>query len=165
MHHLRHMAKSIERNASVIVRLSLFTIRIKMNRLFTLLPPDSVSMVSDLVSSFDNLTISIVSPRKRKLGDYCKQLSGTHRITLNENLPPYAMLIVLVHELAHLKTRLIHGKNVTSHGKEWKAIYSNMLKEFIYKNIFPQNIAQDVMLHAQKPCACFPKTLDKLRQE
>ena len=136
-----------------------------MNQLFTLLPPDSVPMMSDLISSFDNLTISIVSPRKRKLGDYCKQLNGTHRITLNEDLPPYAMLIVLIHEFAHLKTRLIYGKNVTSHGKEWKAIYSSLLKEFIYKNIFPQNIAQDVMLHAQKPCACFPKTLDKLRQK
>lgn len=134
-----------------------------MNRLLTLLPSDSVPMVSELISSFNNLTISLVPSRKRKLGDYSKPSEKSHRITINEDLPPYAMLIVLIHELAHLKTRLIYAKTVSSHGKEWKAIYSSLLKEFIYKNIFPQDIAEEVMLHAQKPCACYPKSLDKLR--
>ena len=157
------MGKDTVQNVNVIVRLSLSFFNHRMKQLTDCLPPESHKLVQKQLAEYDNLSIRLVKPRKRILGNYFQDGDGKHIITLNENLAPYAMLLVLIHELAHLKTRLIYAKTVSSHGKEWKAIYSSLLKEFIYKNIFPQDIAEEVMLHAQKPCACYPKSLDKLR--
>lgn len=107
----------------------------------------------------------MVSPRSRKLGTYSQTPEGRHIITLNDNLSPYVMLIVLVHEMAHLENRLQNGRTVSPHGKEWKAIYSRMLKEYIYRNIFPEDLAETLMRHALKPCATFPKELMHLLEK
>lgn len=157
------MEKDTDRNASVIVLLSLSFFNLRMRQLTDCLPPESIPLVENQLSEYKNLTIRLVKPRKRILGNYFQDIDGKHIITLNENLAPYAMLIVLIHETAHLETRLIYGRKVNPHGKEWKQIYSSLLKNYIYKNVFSKQLAESLMLHARKPCAMFPKSLAGLR--
>lgn len=157
------MEKDTDRNASVIVLLSLSFFNHRMRQLTDCLPPESIPLVENQLSEYKNLTIRLVKPRKRILGNYFQDRDGKHIITLNENLAPYAMLLVLIHETAHLETRLIYGRKVNPHGKAWKQIYSSLLKNYIYENIFPKQWAETVFLHAQKPCATFPKSLAGLR--
>ena len=158
------MGKDTVQNVNVIVLLSLSFFNHRMKQLTDCLPPESHKLVQSQLAEYDNLSIRLVKPRKRILGNYFQDGDSKHIITLNENLAPYAMLLVLIHELAHLETRLKYGKKVSSHGKEWKQIYSSLLKNHIYENIFPKQWSEIVFLHAQKPCATFPKTLDFTRQ-
>ena len=157
------MEKDTDRNVNVIVLLSLSFFNHRMKQLTDCLPPESIPLVENQLSEYKNLTIRLVKPRKRILGNYFQDRDGKHIITLNENLASYAMLLVLIHEIAHLETRLKYGKKVSAHGKEWKQIYSSLLKNYIYENIFPKQWAETVFLHAQKPCATFPKSLAGLR--
>jgi len=129
------------------------------------LPAQSLEEVAKQLSAYPDTEIRLVPPRSRKLGTYSRTPDGKHLITLNDNLPPYVMLIVLVHEMAHLENRLQNGRTVSPHGKEWKAIYSRMLKEYIYRNIFPKDLAETLMRHVLKPCATFPKELMHLLEE
>ncbi len=133
-----------------------------MKPLLTHLPAQSLEEVEKQLSAYPDTDIRLVPPRSRKLGTYSRTPEGRHIITLNDNLPPYVMLIVLVHEMAHLENRLQNGSTVSPHGKEWKAIYTRMLKEYIYRNIFPKDISELLMHHALKPCATFPKELSRL---
>lgn len=126
------------------------------------LPAQSFDKVAGQLSAYGNTEVRLVPPRSRKLGTYRPTPQGGHLITLNDNLPPYIMLIVLIHEMSHLENRLQNGNNVSSHGKEWKHIYSRMLKDYIYRNIFPKELAEPLMQHAQKPCATFPKELNHM---
>lgn len=157
------MGKDTDQNVNVIVLLSLSFFNLRMRQLTDCLPPESHKLVQSQLAEYDNLSVRLVKPRKRILGNYFQDRDGKHIITLNENLAPYAMLIVLIHETAHLETRLIYGRMVNPHGKEWKQIYSSLLKNYIYKNVFSKQLAESLMLHARKPCATFPKSLAGLR--
>lgn len=151
------MAKSIVQNANATVRLSLSFLCPTMRGLYTLLPPEAEKKCYDLISGYKNLTIKTVHSRKRTLGNYRQCGNGEHLITINDNLSPYTTLVVLIHEIAHLETRLRYGKSVPAHGKEWKQTYTILLKSFIYSNIFPKSIAENIMLHAMKPRATMSK--------
>ncbi len=151
------MAKSIVQNANATVRLSLSFLFLTMRGLYSLLPPEAEKKCSDLIAGYKNLTIKTVHSRKRTLGNYRQSSNGEHLITINDNLSPYTTLVVLIHEIAHLETRLRYGRAVSAHGKEWKQTYTTLLKSFIYSNIFPKSIAENVMLHALKPQATISK--------
>ena len=120
MHQVLRMAKSIVQNANATVRLSLSFLCPTMRGLYTLLPPEAEKKCYDLISGYKDLTIKTVHSRKRTLGNYRQCADGEHLITINDNLSPYMTLVVLIHEIAHLETRLRYGKSVPAHGKEWK---------------------------------------------
>jgi predicted SprT family Zn-dependent metalloprotease len=63
-----------------------------------------------------------------------------HRISVNGNLNKFSFLITLLHELAHLLAFENYGNRIQAHGKEWKFVYSNLLKDFIDKKIFPPDV-------------------------
>ena len=87
--------------------------------------------------------LTITRGRKTVLGDYRHAtLYKTHRISVNGDLNQYAFLITLIHELAHLVTFMQYSNRVQAHGKEWKACYGLMLKDFISKKIFPLPVEQ-----------------------
>ena len=46
-----------------------------------------------------------------------------------------------------------YGNRILAHGKEWKFIYSNLLKDFINKKIFPADIEQALHQSMQNPAA------------
>ena len=98
--------------------------------------------------------LTITRERRSILGDYRHRTQhANHRISINGNLNPYAFLITLLHEIAHLVTFEQYGNKVMSHGREWKKIYGQFLQQFILHKIFPQDIEHELKISLQNPAA------------
>jgi len=97
----------------------------------------------------------ITKPRKTKLGDYRPPHGrrGFHKITVNGDLNKYEFFVTLVHEVAHLITHVKYGRSVSPHGKEWKQKYSELLKETIKGNCFPNELINQINKHSNNPSA------------
>ena len=125
------------------------------------IPENSAQLVLDYLNKYKvHLTIS--RQRKSVLGDYRHATNyKTHRISVNGNLNEYAFLITLIHELAHLVTFIKYGNRVQSHGKEWKALYALLLKDFIRLNVFPEDIVNALQqsLHNLPASSCADEEL------
>jgi hypothetical protein len=106
------------------------------------LPQGSFSLVQPLLNNYP-LQLRISRPRKTKFGDYRLPLkSEPHRISVNGNLNPYAFLITLLHEYAHLVAYAEYGRKIKPHGLEWQTTFSKICDPFMSAGIFPENIAQ-----------------------
>jgi len=89
--------------------------------------------------------LKITRNRKTKLGDYRPPVRHTnHRISVNYDLNPYAFLITLVHELAHLVVYEQFENQVSPHGKEWKKAYREMMQDFLKTEVFPPELLKAV---------------------
>ncbi len=98
--------------------------------------------------------LTITRRRQTILGDYRHAVEGkTHRISVNGNLNPYAFLITLLHELAHLFTYEQFGHRVQAHGQEWKNEFSKILARFLLKKVFPADIEKALLSTLQNPAA------------
>ncbi len=98
--------------------------------------------------------LTVTRERKSVWGDYRNGTSfQNHRISVNGNLNPYAFLITLLHELAHLVTFMQYGNRVQSHGREWKQVYSHILKDFMQLHIFPGDILKVLQQSVHNPAA------------
>ncbi len=98
--------------------------------------------------------LTITRERKSILGNYRNAHSDkNHRITVNGNLNPYSFLITLLHELAHLLTFEKFGHRVQAHGREWKAVFGELLAQFIVKQVFPKDIEQELTRSLSNPAA------------
>lgn len=98
--------------------------------------------------------LTITRQRETILGDYRhSHLGKGHRISVNGNLNKYNFLITLLHELAHLFTYERYGHRVSPHGTEWKNEFSHILKQFLIKKIFPENIKEALLLTLKNPSA------------
>jgi hypothetical protein len=117
------------------------------------LPPGSFPLVEPFLLHY-KVHLTITRSRQTILGDYRNaHADKAHRITVNGNLNPYAFLITLLHELAHLITFMRFGHRVASHGKEWKGQFADLLKQFLQSSLFPQDIAHQLALSLQNPAA------------
>ena len=68
------------------------------------IPVDAVDMVFEMIRQY-KVHLKVSRKRSSKLGDYRSPHNGNgHQITVNHDLNPYAFLITLVHEFAHLLT-------------------------------------------------------------
>lgn len=88
-------------------------------------------------------SIKIVRARKTKLGDYRppRRPNATPVLSINGDLNPYAFLITLVHEWAHLEIYRDHEwGQVKPHGPEWQARFQNLMQPFLNQKIFPPDI-------------------------
>jgi SprT protein len=98
--------------------------------------------------------LTITRHRQSILGDYRHQTHHrNHRISVNGSLNPYAFLITLLHELAHLLTFEQHMNRVPAHGREWKMIYSRLLQQFLQHRVFPADIERELLLSLKNPAA------------
>jgi SprT protein len=98
--------------------------------------------------------LTITKSRSSVLGDYRNaHADKAHRISVNGNLNPYAFLVTLLHELAHLITFIRYGHRVDAHGKEWKQQFSELLKHFLETSIFPIDIRNQLMQSLTNPAA------------
>lgn len=98
--------------------------------------------------------LTITRERKTVLGDYRFAVNGkNHRISVNGNLNPFAFLITLLHELAHLVAFLKYGNRIVPHGREWQHTYGEILRDFLIMKVFPDDIAREVAVTLQKPGA------------
>jgi hypothetical protein len=109
--------------------------------------------------------LTITRERKSILGDYRHAIDGkNHRISVNGNLNPYAFLITLIHELAHLVTFNAYGNAVYAHGKEWKLLYGKLMAGFLKANLFPVDIraALEHSLHNLPASSCADEKLMRI---
>lgn len=109
--------------------------------------------------------LTITRERKSVLGDYRHATAGqNHRISINGSLNKFSFLITLIHELAHLVTFMEYGNQVQSHGKEWKKIYRDQLKDFLSLSVFPDDIlaALKKNLHNLPASSCADEDLMRI---
>jgi hypothetical protein len=117
------------------------------------LPPNTLEEVLAYLQ-FYHVHLTVARDRKSILGDYRHRThASNHRISVNGNLNKYAFLITLLHELAHLLTFEKHGNKVASHGREWKAIFGQLLARFIEHKVFPDDITHALMQSLHNPAA------------
>ena len=117
------------------------------------LPENSFEQVSFFLQHY-KVHLTITAKRESVLGDYRSAVKGkNHRISVNGNLNKFSFLITLLHELAHLLAFENYGNRIQPHGKEWKFVYSNLLKDFISRKVFPQDIEFALHDSVQNPAA------------
>jgi SprT protein len=117
------------------------------------LPAGAYDMVLQYLRQY-KVHLTITRKRNSILGDY-RHRTGyrNHRISVNGNLNMYSFLITLLHELAHLLTFEQHGRKLQPHGKEWKKIYSELLRFYLAHKIFPADIETEIMKSQKNPAA------------
>jgi predicted SprT family Zn-dependent metalloprotease len=124
-----------------------------LQSLVDFLPEGAYPMVEPYLLHY-KVHLTITRSRSSVLGDYRNAHAGkAHRISVNGNLNPYAFLVTLLHELAHLITFIRFGHRVEAHGKEWKQQFSELLKNFIGASFFPNDIKSQLEQSLTNPAA------------
>jgi hypothetical protein len=119
----------------------------------TYIPDASFDLVMPLILQY-KVHLLVTRERQTKLGDYRNAHYGkNHRISVNGNLNKYAFLITLLHELAHLLAFESFGHKIAPHGREWKNLYGDLLKDFLMANIFPADVRSELELILHNPAA------------
>jgi len=117
------------------------------------LPPHTYEPVAAYLQQY-HVHLTVTRSRKSVLGDYRhRHRDQNHRISVNGDLNPYAFLITLLHELAHLLTFEQYGNRVAPHGAEWKRLFGQLLARFIEQNVFPDDIRQALLRSVHNPAA------------
>lgn len=117
------------------------------------LPPNTYEAVLHYLQLY-KVHLTVARDRKSILGDYRHRTSvHNHRISVNGNLNRYSFLITLLHELAHLLTFEKWSNKVSSHGKEWKTTFAQLLAQFIEHHIFPEDIKKVLLQTLHNPAA------------
>lgn len=104
----------------------------------------------------NKVQLRVSKARKTKLGDFrAASNGGSPRISVNHNLNPYAFLITLVHEMAHVEVwnNRNRFRRIQPHGKEWRTAFSQMMKPFLNEDIFPATLLPVVHRYFLKPKA------------
>ncbi len=117
------------------------------------LPPNTFDAVFNYLQ-FHHVHLTVARERKSILGDYRHRTNAkNHRISVNGNLNSYSFLITLLHELAHLLAFEKFGNGISSHGKEWKNTFGQLLDKFIKQDIFPIDVKQALLRSLNNPAA------------
>lgn len=116
------------------------------------LPEHAVDAVFELIKVY-GVHLKIVNDRVTRHGDYHRDGSGAHRITVNASLNKYRFLITLVHEIAHLAAFEKYGRNIKPHGNEWKLTFQRLMVPFIRPEIFPPQLLPLLARHFRNPKA------------
>src|SRR6186997_3717877 len=124
-----------------------------LTHLNSFLPTGTYHAVEEYLR-FYKIHLTVTQHRKSILGDYRHRTHhANHRISVNGSLNRFSFLITLLHELAHLLVFEEHGNKVLSHGKEWKFIYGNLLRQFLEERIFPADIESELLRSLKNPAA------------
>ncbi len=116
-------------------------------------PIESVDIVAEWIIKH-KIKVKITKSRQTKIGDYRHPFNGKgHQITINHDLNKYAFLITFTHEVAHLKTWLLHQNKVSPHGAEWKNEFKLLLHPLIHHSIFPQDVIIALKKYVANPAA------------
>src|SRR5690606_1249679 len=110
----------------------------------------------------------ISKSRTSKFGDYRSPYKDKgHRISVNHNLNPYALLVTTVHEFAHLKTWNEHRTKAKPHGIEWKQNFKLLMKPFFELEVFPDHVRQAVLSYLANPAdsSCSDLTLYRILKQ
>ena len=125
----------------------------KIEVLAQYLPEQAAPIIAKWIDYFQ-CEFKISKNRATKLGDYRHPFKGNgHKISVNNDLNPYAFLVTTVHEFAHLLTYNDHKNKVKPHGTEWKNNFKRMMKPFFELNIFPADIHHTITKYLNNPAA------------
>ncbi|WP_316746843.1 sprT domain-containing protein [Pedobacter gandavensis] len=117
------------------------------------MPPAAAPIIAKWIDYFQ-CEFKISKNRVTKLGDYRHPYQGLgHKISVNNDLNPYAFLVTTVHEFAHLLTWNDHKNKVKPHGGEWKHNFKRMMAPFIEQSIFPQDVELAIVSYLANPSA------------
>jgi SprT protein len=117
------------------------------------IPEKAVARISEWIFTYD-FKLRIKKSRSSKYGDYRPPIGKeNHQITINYDMNPYAFLITLVHEIAHLTNWNKHKNSVLPHGAEWKLEFKILMNYFLYEQIFPEDVTQALKKYMQNPAA------------
>ena len=109
-------------------------------KLSQFLPPQCVDAVHGWLHE-GGLRLRITRSRGSKLGDFRGALPGQPPvISLNGDLNKYTFFVVFVHEYAHFLVWKKHGHRAKPHGREWKAIYTELMIPFLTEVVFPSEL-------------------------
>jgi len=126
---------------------------VPVNQLEQFLPPGTGEAVLQYLHQY-KVHLTIARERKSILGDYRHRThQQNHRISVNGNLNPYAFLVTLLHEIAHLLTFEQFGHRVAAHGKEWKTVFGKLLHQFVQHKVFPPDIEKELLESLKNPAA------------
>ncbi len=113
------------------------------------LPAEAVDWVYGYLNRH-KVHFHITRKRSSKYGDY--RWPGPqhpfHEISVNGDLAPHLFLWVLLHEAAHLETRLAYGSRVAAHGHEWQRQYATLLLDSI--DFFPGELKDSIRAYAHR---------------
>jgi SprT protein len=125
----------------------------KVELLAQYMPAEAAPVIAKWIDYFQ-CEFKISKNRATKLGDYRHPFkTAGHKISVNNNLNPYAFLVTTVHEFAHLLTWNEHKNKVKPHGSEWKHNYKRMMSPFLDQNLFPADIHKAILNYLQNPAA------------
>jgi hypothetical protein len=121
--------------------------------LSTYLPSGADSLVLHYLQRY-RVHLTITQKRQTVLCDYRHPVPGqSHRISVNGDLNPYAFLITILHELAHLITFEKWGPRVAAHGSEWKKCYGELLTALLDQVELPHDIHTALKTSLKNPAA------------
>lgn len=121
------------------------------------LPAGLLPHVAPLIAAH-RVTIRLSRPRRSKLGDHRPPGRGFrhHRITVNDNLNPYAFLTTLLHEIAHVATwekLRLRVRRYPPHGRDWKREFAKILEPAVAGGMLPDDITAALAAYMQNPAA------------
>ena len=85
----------------------------------------------------NGILLERVAPRKTLWAEYSPGtftqggIEYNARITLGEDLKGKALYLIILHELAHYKADKQYGWGIRPHGKEWQAIYKQLVQNHL----------------------------------
>lgn len=127
------------------------------------LPEKAAPLVATWIDHLQ-VELKINRPRESVLGDYRHPHGQNgHRISINNDLNPYAFLITLVHEFAHLIAWNKFRNQVRPHGNEWKQEFKRLMQPFFDRDIFPEKIKRAVITYLRNPGASSCTDVNLLR--
>jgi SprT protein len=103
--------------------------------------------------------IRLARPRRTKLGDHRPpgRAARLHRISINQDLNPYAFLTTLLHEIAHAATWDRHERHrrrrLRPHGAEWRDEYAAILRPVVALGVLPEDVAVALERSLARPAA------------
>ncbi|GAA4412727.1 SprT-like domain-containing protein [Nibrella viscosa] len=109
----------------------------------------------------------VTRPRRTKFGDFRVFPDGQVQITVNADLNPYAFLITLVHEIAHLVVHRTYRRRPQPHGKAWQTTFQRLMQPLLTEQIFPAPILPPLQTYMLRPAATTggsPALVQALRQ-
>lgn len=125
----------------------------KAHLLAQYMPAPAAPIIAKWIDYFQ-CEFKISKNRTTKLGDYRHPFKGNgHKISVNNDLNPYAFLVTTVHEFAHLLTWNDYKNKVKPHGTEWKTNFKRMMKPFFDIEVFPPDIRHTIINYLNNPAA------------
>ncbi len=130
------------------------------------IPAESMDYVIDLLAVHP-VHVLVSRPRRTRLGFYRSPGRGQvwHHISVNEDLNPYAFLVTLLHEIAHLHVQLhvapTRRRRVAPHGREWKCAFGQLLEPVVREHGLPSDVTAAIegMLDNPRASSCADATL------